>query len=76
MYFKDDDARLSFLLGNYITLTNLSPREIDRIIALHISPINVSVQTTNPELRCKMLRNKRRAGRASMSCAASQKRAL
>ena len=59
LYFKDDDARLSFLLGNYITLTNLSPREIDRIIALHISPINVSVQTTNPELRCKMLRNKR-----------------
>ena len=59
MYFKDDDARLSFLLGNYITLTNLSPREVERIIALHISPINVSVQTTNPELRCKMLRNKR-----------------
>lgn len=48
MYFKDDDARLSFLLGNYITLTNLSPREVERIIALHISPINVSVQTTNP----------------------------
>ena len=59
MYFKDDDARLSFLLGNYITLTNLSPREIERIIALHISPINVSVHTTNPELRCKMLRNMR-----------------
>ena len=59
MYFKDDDARLSFLLGNYITLTNLSPREIERIIALHISPINVSVHTTNPELRCKMLRNPR-----------------
>lgn len=59
LYFKDDDARLSFLLGNYITLTNLSPREVERIIALHISPINVSVQTTNPELRCKMLRNKR-----------------
>ena len=59
MYFKDDDARLSFLLGNYITLTNLSPREVERIIALHISPINVSVQTTNPELRCRMLRNKR-----------------
>ncbi len=59
MYFKDDDARLSFLLGNYITLTNLSPREIERIIALHISPINVSVHTTNPELRCRMLRNKR-----------------
>ena len=59
MYFKDDDARLSFLLGNYITLTNLSKREIERIIALHISPINVSVHTTNPELRCKMLQNPR-----------------
>ena len=59
MYFKDDDARLSFLLGNYITLTNLSKREIDRIIALHISPINVSVHTTNPALRCKMLQNPR-----------------
>ena len=59
MYFKDDDARLSFLLGNYITLTNLSKREIERIIALHISPINVSVHTTNPELRCMMLHNKR-----------------
>ena len=59
MYFKDDDARLRFLLGNYITLTNLSPREIERIIALHVSPINVSVHTTNPELRCRMLNNKR-----------------
>ena len=59
MYFKDDDARLSFLLGNYITLTNLSKREMERIIALHISPINVSVHTTNPELRCKMLQNPR-----------------
>ncbi len=59
MYFKDDDARLSFLLGNYITLTNLSKREIERIIALHISPINVSVHTTNPELRCRMLKNAR-----------------
>ena len=59
MYFKDDDARLSFLLGNYITLTNLSEREIERIIALRISPINVSVHTTNPELRCRMLRNDR-----------------
>ncbi|MBQ9250737.1 MAG: DUF512 domain-containing protein [Oscillospiraceae bacterium] len=59
MYFKDDDARLSFLLGNYITLTNLSRREIDRIIALHVSPVNVSVHTTNPELRCQMLRNPR-----------------
>ncbi len=59
LYFKDDDARLSFLLGNYITLTNLSKREIERIIALHVSPVNVSVHTTNPELRCKMLRNPR-----------------
>ena len=57
MYFKDDDARLSFLLGNYITLTNLSEREIQRIIDLHVSPVNVSVHTTNPELRCAMLRN-------------------
>lgn len=59
MYFKDDDARLSFLLGNYITLTNLSPREIERIIALHISPINVSVHATEPELRRQLLRNPR-----------------
>ena len=62
MYFKDDDARLSFLLGNYITMTNLSDREIQRICDLHISPINISVHTTNPELRVKMLRN-RFAGR-------------
>ena len=59
MYFKDDDARLSFLLGNYITLTNLSEREIRRIIDLHVSPVNVSVHTMNPELRVKMLRNPR-----------------
>ena len=59
MYFKDDDARLSFLLGNYITLTNLSPREIQRIIDLHVSPVNVSVHTTDPELRCRMLKNPR-----------------
>ena len=59
MYFKDDDARLSFLLGNYITLTNLSKREIQRIIDLHVSPVNVSVHTTNPELRCRMLNNPR-----------------
>ena len=58
MYFKDDDARLSFLLGNYITLTNLSEREVQRIIDLHVSPVNISVHTTNPELRCRMLRNK------------------
>ncbi len=59
MYFKDDDARLSFLLGNYITLTNLSPREIQRIIDLHVSPVNVSVHTMNPELRVRMLKNPR-----------------
>lgn len=59
LYFKDDDARLSFLMGNYITLTNLSEREAQRIIDLRISPVNVSVHTTNPELRVKMLRNKR-----------------
>ena len=59
MYFKDDDARLSFLLGNYITLTNLSDREVQRIIDLRVSPVNVSVHTTDPELRCAMLRNPR-----------------
>lgn len=58
LYIKDDDERLSFLLGNYTTLTNLSPREAQRIIDLHISPINVSVHTTNPQLRCTMLGNK------------------
>ncbi|HEX3038394.1 MAG TPA: DUF512 domain-containing protein [Oscillospiraceae bacterium] len=58
LYFKDDDSRLSFLFGNYITLTNLSEHEIDRIIKMHISPINVSVHTTNPELRCKMMGNR------------------
>lgn len=59
MYFKDDDSRLSFLLGNYITLTNLSNREIERIAALHISPINISVHATDPEVRRRMLRNPR-----------------
>ena len=59
LYFKDDDARLSFLHGNYITLTNLHDADIDRIIAMHISPVNVSVHTTNPVLRCTMMRNKR-----------------
>ena len=57
LYFKDDDSRLSFLFGNYITLTNITEHEIDRIIKMHISPINVSVHTTNPELRCKMMNN-------------------
>ena len=59
LYFKDDDARLSFLMGNYLTLTNLSKREVQRIIDLHISPINVSVHTTDPQLRVEMLKNKR-----------------
>ena len=62
LYFKDDDARLSFLLGNYLTLTNMSDREVQRIIDLRISPINISVHTTDPELRAMMLKNKR-AGR-------------
>ena len=61
LYFKDDDARLSFLHGNYVTLTNLHDRDIARIIKMHISPINVSVHTTNPQLRCDMMKN-RRAG--------------
>ena len=59
LYFKDDDSRLSFLHGNYITLTNLSDRDIDRIKEMHISPVNISVHTTNPELRVKMMKNKR-----------------
>ncbi|MBO5051017.1 MAG: DUF512 domain-containing protein [Clostridia bacterium] len=58
LYFKDDDARLSFLHGNYITLTNLSDREVERIIRMHISPINISVHTTNPALRVEMMKNK------------------
>lgn len=58
LYFKDDDSRLSFLQGNYITLTNMSERDIDRIIAYHLAPINISVHTMNPELRCKMLHNR------------------
>ena len=58
LYFKDDDARLSFLLGNYLTLTNLSPREVQRIIDLRISPINVSVHATDPRLRSILLGNK------------------
>ena len=64
LYFKDDDARLSFLMGNYITLTNLSPREAQRIIDLRISPINVSVHATDPKLRSTLLGNK--AGGASL----------
>ena len=59
LYFKDDDSRLSFLHGNFITMTNLRDHDIDRIIEMHISPVNVSVHTTNPELRVKMMHNKR-----------------
>ena len=59
LYFKDDDSRLSFLHGNYITLTNLGDSDIDRIIKMRISPVNISVHTTNPELRIKMMNNKR-----------------
>lgn len=58
LYFKDDDSRLSFLQGNYITLTNMSDHDIDRIVKYHLEPINISFQTTNPELRCKMLHNR------------------
>lgn len=58
LYFKDDDSRLSFLQGNYVTLTNMSDHDIERIIRYHLGPINVSFQTTNPELRCKMLHNR------------------
>ncbi len=59
LYFKDDDSRLSFLHGNFITMTNLRDADIDRIIEMRISPVNVSVHTTNPELRVKMMHNKR-----------------
>lgn len=59
LYFKDDDSRLSFLHGNYVTMTNLREKDIHRIMEMHISPINVSVHTTNPELRIKMMHNKR-----------------
>ena len=59
LYFKDDDSRLSFLHGNYVTLTNMYDSDIQRIIDMHISPVNVSVHTTNPDLRIKMMHNKR-----------------
>ena len=58
LYFKDDDSRLSFLQGNYVTLTNMSDHDIDRIVRYHLSPINISFQTMNPQLRCKMLNNR------------------
>ena len=58
LYFKDDDSRLSFLQGNYITLTNMSDKDVERIVRYRLEPINISFQTTNPELRCKMLHNR------------------
>ena len=58
LYFKDDDSRLSFLQGNYITLTNMKERDIDRLIAYRMEPINISIHTTDPELRCRMLHNR------------------
>ncbi len=58
IYFKDDDMRLSFLFGSYVTLTNLTDHDIDRIIKMKISPVNISVHTTEPELRCRMMRNR------------------
>lgn len=58
LYFKDDDSRLSFLQGNYVTLTNMKDKDLERIIAYRLGPINISVQTTNPELRCMMLHNR------------------
>ena len=58
LYFKDDDSRLSFLQGNYITLTNMSDRDVERIVRYRLEPINISFQTTNPELRCRMLHNR------------------
>ena len=58
LYFKDDDSRLSFLQGNYVTLTNMSEKDVRRIVNYHLEPINISFQTTNPELRCKMLHNR------------------
>lgn len=58
LYFKDDDSRLSYLQGNYITLTNMQQKDVDRIVRMHLAPINISIQTTNPELRSKMLHNR------------------
>ena len=58
LYFKDDDSRLSFLQGNYITLTNMTEQDVERIVTMHLAPINISIQTTNPKLRCKMLNNR------------------
>lgn len=65
LYVKDDDSRMSFLFGNYVTMTNLNDHDIDRIIKMHISPINISVHTTNPELRVKMMKNPKAASSLS-----------
>ena len=59
LYFKDDDSRLSFIHGNYITLTNMTDEDVERIVKMRFSPINISVHTTNPDLRVKMMKNKR-----------------
>jgi len=58
VYFKDDDSRMSFLMGSYVTLTNLTDADVDRIIGMHMSPIHISVHTTDPQLRVKMMKNK------------------
>lgn len=67
LYFKDDDERLSFLQGNYVTLTNLTPAQVERIVRMHISPINVSVHTTDPELRVPDDAQQRRRACARLS---------
>lgn len=59
VYFKDDDSRLSFIHGNYVTLTNMTDEDVERIVKMRMSPINISIHTTNPELRVKMMKNKR-----------------
>ena len=59
LYFKDDDSRLSFIHGNYITLTNMTDKDVDRIIKMRFSPINISIHTTDPDLRVHMMKNKR-----------------
>ncbi len=58
IYFKDDDSRLSFIHGNYVTLTNMKDKDVERIIKMRISPVNISIHTTNPELRVKMMKNR------------------
>ena len=68
LYFKDDDDRLSFLHGNYVTLTNLKDADIERLITMHISPVNISVHTTNPALRVQMMKNKRAGEVLSYLC--------